>query len=42
MRYDFSKMNSDSFENMVRSLNEGIFGVKCEQYGLVHRSINFS
>ena len=34
MRYDFSKMNSDSFENMVRSLNEGIFGIKCEQYGL--------
>ncbi len=34
MRYDFSKMDSDSFENMVRSLNEGIFGVKCEQYGL--------
>lgn len=34
MRYDFSKMDSDSFENMVRSLNEGIFGIKCEQYGL--------
>lgn len=35
MRYDFSKMNCDSFENMVRSLNEGIVGIKWEQYGLV-------
>lgn len=34
MRYDFSKMNADSFELMIRSLNEKIFGVKCEQYGL--------
>lgn len=34
MRYDFSKMDSNSFEEMVRSLNEGIFGIKCEQYGL--------
>ena len=34
MRYDFSKMDADSFEQMVRSLNEGIFGIKCKQYGL--------
>ena len=34
MRYDFSKMDADSFELMIRSLNEKIFGVKCEQYGL--------
>lgn len=34
MRYDFDKMDADSFELMVRSLNEKIFGVKCEQYGL--------
>lgn len=34
MRYDFSKMDADSFELMVRSLNEKIFGVKCEQFGL--------
>lgn len=34
MRYDFSKMNADSFELMVRSLNERIFGIRCEQYGL--------
>lgn len=34
MRYDFNKMDSDSFELMVRSLNEKIFGIKCEQYGL--------
>lgn len=33
MRYDFSKMDSNSFEEMIRSLNEGIFGIKCEQYG---------
>lgn len=33
MRYDFSKMTSDTFEEMVRSLNEGIFGIKCEQFG---------
>lgn len=34
MRYDFDKMDADSFELMIRSLNHGIFGVKCEQYGL--------
>lgn len=34
MRYDFDKMDADSFELMVRSLNERIFGIKCEQYGL--------
>lgn len=34
MRYDFSKMDSDSFELMIRSLNEKMFGIKCEQYGL--------
>lgn len=34
MRYDFNKMDADSFELMVRSLNEKIFGVKCEQFGL--------
>lgn len=34
MRYDFTKMDSDSFETMVRSLNEKIFGMKCDQYGL--------
>lgn len=34
MRYDFSKMDADSFELMVRSLNERIFGIRCEQYGL--------
>jgi len=34
MRYDFSKMSADAFELMVRSLNEKIFGVRCEQYGL--------
>lgn len=33
MRYDFSKMNPDSFELMVRSLNEKIFGIRCNQYG---------
>lgn len=34
MRYDFSKMDADSFELMIRSLNEKIFGMQCEQYGL--------
>lgn len=34
MRYDFTQMNADTFELMVRSLNENIFGMKCEQYGL--------
>lgn len=34
MRYNFDMMDSDSFELMVRSLNEKIFGVKCDQYGL--------
>lgn len=34
MRYDFSRMSADSFELMVRSLNEKIFGVRCDQYGL--------
>lgn len=34
MRYDFSKMDADSFELMIRSLNEAMFGIKCEQYGL--------
>ena len=34
MRYDFSKMNADSFELMVRSLNEMTFGIRCEQYGI--------
>lgn len=34
MRYDFDRMNADSFELMVRSLNEKIFGIKCEQYGM--------
>ena len=34
MRYNFDMMDSDSFELMVRSLNEEIFGIKCEQYGL--------
>lgn len=34
MRYDFDKMDADSFELMVRSLNERIFGIKCDQYGL--------
>ena len=33
MRYDFNKMDSNSFEEMIRSLNEGVFGIKCEQYG---------
>ncbi|EOS37731.1 hypothetical protein C808_03711 [Lachnospiraceae bacterium M18-1] len=33
MRYNFNTMDSDSFELMVRSLNEKIFGIKCEQYG---------
>lgn len=33
MRYDFSKMSADSFELMIRSLNQGIFGIACEQYG---------
>lgn len=33
MRYDFSKMSADSFELMIRSLNQGIFGITCEQYG---------
>lgn len=28
MRYDFDKMDADSFELMVRSLNERIFGIK--------------
>lgn len=27
MRYDFSKMDSNSFEEMIRNLNEGIFAV---------------
>lgn len=27
-------MDSDSFELMIRSLNEKVFGIKCEQYGL--------
>ena len=34
MRYDFDKMDADSFELMIRSLNEGVFGIKCKQYGL--------
>lgn len=34
MRYDLDKMNADSFELMVRSLAEKMFGVKCSQYGL--------
>lgn len=34
MRYDFSRMSPALFELMVRSLNEKIFGVKCEQYGM--------
>lgn len=34
MRYDFNKMDADSFELMIRSLNEKIFGIQCEQYGL--------
>lgn len=34
MRYNFNTMDSDSFELMVRSLNQKIFGIKCEQYGL--------
>lgn len=33
MHYDFSKMDPDSFENMVRSLNQRMFGIPCEQYG---------
>lgn len=33
MRYDFGKMDADSFEHMVRSLNERMFGVRCSQYG---------
>ena len=33
MRYDFSKMDTDSFELMVRSLNERMFGIRCSQYG---------
>ena len=33
MRYDFSKINADTFELMIRSLNQGIFGIPCEQYG---------
>lgn len=33
MRYDFNKMSSDAFELMIRSLNQGIFGIACEQYG---------
>ena len=33
MKYDFSQMNPESFELMVRSLNEKKFGVKCKQYG---------
>lgn len=34
MRYDFNKMDSDSFELVIRSLNEKMFGIKCDQYGL--------
>lgn len=34
MGYDFNRMSPDLFELMVRSLNEKIFGVKCEQYGM--------
>ena len=34
MRYDFNKMDADSFELMIRSLSEGMFGIKCKQYGL--------
>lgn len=33
MRYDFGKISADSFELMIRSLNQGIFGIACEQYG---------
>ena len=33
MRYDFSKVSADLFELMIRSLNQGIFGITCEQYG---------
>ena len=33
MRYDFSKISADLFELMIRSLNQGIFGIACEQYG---------
>ena len=34
MLYNFDHMDPDSFEWMVRSLNEKVFGVRCEQYGL--------
>lgn len=34
MTYNFDHMDPNSFEWMVRSLNEKMFGVRCEQYGL--------
>lgn len=33
MRYDFSKINADLLELLIRSLNQNIFGIPCEQYG---------
>lgn len=33
MNYDFSKMSPELFEQMVRSLMEGKFGIQCKQYG---------
>lgn len=34
MRYDFSKMGSDAFELMVRSLYQSELGIKCQQFGM--------
>ncbi len=34
MRYNFDQMDPHSFENMIQSLNEKIFGISCKQYGL--------
>lgn len=33
MNYNFDGLDSRSFEQMIRSLAEGCFGIKCRQYG---------
>lgn len=34
MRYDFSKMGSEAFELMIRSLYQSKLGIKCQQFGM--------
>lgn len=34
MTYDFSKMSSNAFELMVRSLYQNKLGIKCQQFGM--------